>query len=202
MLTIKCDYCGKEFNRFPSQIGKRNFCCPKCRTLGDRKINMITFRENHGEIIVDSKKHGQKIILFDLDDLELINKYGWGVRFDGYNFYGSAFDVYNPKAKKLLIFHRLITNCPDDKIIDHINRNTLDNRKINLRICEQRDNMLNTPVKITNKSKNKNIYYSNTYKRWVFKIKRKDLQIEKYFKTYDEAVKFKNEYIKNIEYYQ
>ena len=49
----------------------------------------------------------------------------------------------NNKITTLRI-HRLIMNCPDDKIIDHINHNTLDNRKSNLRICTHLENNRNS----------------------------------------------------------
>lgn len=39
--------------------------------------------------------------------------------------------------------HRYIMNCSEEKIIDHINHNTLDNRKSNLRICNNYENGFN-----------------------------------------------------------
>lgn len=46
------------------------------------------------------------------------------------------------KGKKYKL-HRLIMDCPDNKIIDHLNGNKLDNRKINLRICSYKENARN-----------------------------------------------------------
>ena len=48
---------------------------------------------------------------------------------------------------KLGLLHRYIMNCPDDKIVDHINRIRHDNRKENLRVCTQSENGKNKSPK-------------------------------------------------------
>lgn len=39
--------------------------------------------------------------------------------------------------------HRLIAGCPKGSVVDHINGNRFDNRRVNLRVCAQSDNMKN-----------------------------------------------------------
>ena len=51
--------------------------------------------------------------------------------------------VYFKINRKNIRLHRFITNCPKDKVVDHINHNTLDNRRCNLRICTARENSMN-----------------------------------------------------------
>ena len=47
------------------------------------------------------------------------------------------------KNRKIIALHRFITECPGNKIVDHINKNSLDNRMSNLRIVTTGQNMLN-----------------------------------------------------------
>lgn len=51
---------------------------------------------------------------------------------------------YINKKKHTIGLHRLLTNCPKEKQVDHINGNASDNRSSNLRIVSQHKNMQNT----------------------------------------------------------
>lgn len=65
------------------------------------------------------------------------------------------------KGKKQYL-HRLIVNCPDNMVVDHINGNTLDNRKSNLRICTKLQNQYNQKK---HKGKRHSKYKGVTYRK-------------------------------------
>lgn len=82
-----------------------------------------------------------EIAIVDEEDYFGLSKYIWHLNSGGY--------VLNNKAERM---HRLITKCPRGKEVDHINKNKLDNRKENLRICSRSENNSNRNVFCNNKS--------------------------------------------------
>ena len=66
----------------------------------------------------------------------------------------------------LIEMHRFIMNFPKGKYVDHINHNTLDNRKCNLRICNNADNIRNGKIRTNNKS-GYNLPYSKENKEYI-----------------------------------
>lgn len=72
------------------------------------------------------------------------------------------------------LFHRVITDCPLDLVVDHVNGDPLDNRRINLRLCEQRQNAWNRKVYTNNSSGVTGVYYDSskkTFKPWRAQIR-------------------------------
>ena len=83
-------------------------------------------------------KYGDAEILIDRRDLKNIDLSLLRINIDGYAVIGD----------KLL--HRIIMNPPADMQIDHKNKNTLDNRRSNLRICTHAENQWNRGKTKTN----------------------------------------------------
>lgn len=98
-----------------------------------------------------------KYALVDDRDLELVNQRTWH-----YSRLGYA--MSNSKDK--LSMHRFIMGIPKGGI-DHINRDGLDNRRVNLRLCNQSQNTMNSPKRTTNKSGFKGVSWDKRSKKWV-----------------------------------
>jgi len=67
--------------------------------------------------------------------------------------------------------HRFIMNCPEGMQVDHINHNTLDNRRSNLRICTHTENIRNQKISQKNKSGYKGVVWHKRQKKWSSMIR-------------------------------
>jgi AP2 domain len=119
-----------------------------------------------GEFFVNSRKHGLKAILVDDEDVHLLKKYRWSITRRRNIFYAVS---RGPVFGKLSYLHRIILNA-ENKTVDHKNGNGLDNRRINLRVCSQGNNVRNKR-KTKGLSKYKGVYWSKRDQRWQASIR-------------------------------
>lgn len=121
-------------------------------------LNEIIEYDDYAEIILYDKYGNEKArTKIDLDDVERCSKFRWGLTDrDKY------VETRNPRIK----LHRFIMNPESNMVIDHINGDGLDNRKENLRICEQIENMKNLSTPITNTSGCKGVSFQKNTNKW------------------------------------
>ena len=103
------------------------------------------------KLLINSAKHGIVHFIIDDEDLPKVIKFKWFVlncRNKKYIHCHSTTD----KHRKTIRLHRLITNAPSNLVVDHINGDTLDNRKANLRICTNKENCWNQSLRKNNKT--------------------------------------------------
>lgn len=87
------------------------------------------------KFIMLTGKHGEgTVALVDDEDFEQINRFSWYVG-NGYARSGSR--------ENMLHMHRLIMKPSNDKVVDHIDGDRLNNKRSNLRICTQKENLKN-----------------------------------------------------------
>jgi hypothetical protein len=149
-------------------------------------------------LVIKSKKYGVFNVILDDDIyLRLQNEFKnmkWCVRVspNRRNLYYFQKRLSNGK---LIELHRWILGFPEKgKYIDHINHNTLDNRKENLRIVTNSDNLKNSRLRIDNKSGCKGVRFDTSRNKWavVIKVNYKKIYLGR-FSNFDDAVKARKE---------
>lgn len=109
-----------------------------------------------------------KVALVDDEDFELLSQWRWFYETHGY----ASRDIYlgggrkNQQSKRIKM-HRLIMDCSNDKEVDHIDGNGLNNQKYNLRICTHAENQKNLRRPITSTSGYKGVTWDKNRKKWV-----------------------------------
>jgi hypothetical protein len=104
---------------------------------------MLLFRYMTGKTVNNAT------FLFDKADYKIVASYRWNIMRGVY--------VICTCHSKLL--HRLIMNPTTRKeVVDHINGNPLDNRRRNMRLCLQAENVRNSAKQRRNKSGYKGVY--------------------------------------------
>lgn len=112
-----------------------------------------------------------KVALVDDDDYDYLMQWKW------YTMNDTRANFFRPvrmgKDGKTVYMHRVIMNCPNNMLVDHINRDTLDNRRENLRICNKKQNNVNSIKSRVGTSGYKGVTYehrNHRTPRWVSQI--------------------------------
>ena len=104
----------------------------------------------------------------------------------------------NGKRKKFLV-HRLVALHYLEKIegleiVDHIDQNKKNNNVSNLRFSNKSLNGYNRGSQCNNKLGHKNIFFCNTHKVYIHKVKVNGKSKSKRFKTLEECIQYKNNF--------
>ena len=116
-------------------------------------------------------------VLVDEEDVERIQEHTWWVdnsllrRHNRYYFRTKI--KHGPRNYETIKLHRFIMGCKymDGTVIDHINNNTLDNRKCNMRFCTQKENARNKRRETRNTSGYKGAKVNKTTGKYTATIK-------------------------------
>jgi hypothetical protein len=94
-------------------------------------------------------------LLYDEVDAPMIESHRWFKMRSGYIVRGKR----DGTVKRTLLLHREIMCPPEGMDVDHINHNTLDNRRCNLRIVTRQQNAQN--------NRSTGAYYFKPRKKWM-----------------------------------
>lgn len=110
---------------------------------------------------------GGAATLIDDDDWPLVCQYKWRL-----NQHGRYPYVITQAGKnnKRVYMHRLLIGASVDEVCDHINGDTLDNRRANLRRCSTPENVRNSRPQIGKSSQYKGVYKCKKTGRWHARI--------------------------------
>lgn len=116
-------------------------------------------------------------------DYDWLTQFTWCARWQGNRFYATTSFPDNGKTV-VLSLHTLMMMPDRGEVVDHINGDSLDNRRENLRVCSQGENLRNR--RGYGKSKHKYVYYRSDRpeKPWIARFGRAHLGS---FATEDEA---------------
>ena len=144
---------------------------------------------------IDSKKYGRIEVLLDDEDYDRIIKENiilhpkYDVTINGFYIQFHIKDLTKKDGRTTIGLHRWILNCEKGLQVDHINHNTLDNRRCNLKICTQLENANNKGFYKNNKSGIKGVYFLKDYGYWIAELKyNKVCYRSRQCKTKEEAI--------------
>lgn len=136
-----------------------------------------------------------RFAIISKESFDVVSKYKWHIRPDGY------VETKN-KEKENILLHRLVTNF-QYPIVDHINRNKLDNRLNNLRCVTTSQNQMNKSIQKNNTSGITGVSWDKNRNKWhvMISVNHKNINLGR-FDSLEEArkVRRKAEKIYHKEY--
>lgn len=142
---------------------------------GGGKKNKITkfYIDENNNYAYGYTSNTNHIFYIDKEDIDLCNIYTWSENDQGY--------IISRINGTIVRLHRMLLKCDKNKVVDHINHNTYDNRKCNLRVVSRSQNNMNKDCKgvCFDKSKQKYMAYIGFNSKCHF---------IGYFDTEDEAI--------------
>jgi hypothetical protein len=92
---------------------------------------------------ISTKTHPNTFAIVDDEDFEWASQWKWFAHRNKDHFYAARSIPAPNNERRELLLHRELMKAPIGLMVDHKNRNGLDNRKENLRICTNQQNQWN-----------------------------------------------------------
>ena len=181
MATVKCDCSDNEFNVILDNLlkGTTTSCGCFFKEQMYKRFKKFNTYDLTGEYGIGYASKGEEFY-FDLEDYEKIKNHYWRT-YDGY--------IVTSYKNKSTFFHRMVSPEITDKnyVIDHINRDKKDNRKSNLRVIRNADNLMNTTPQ--SPIGTKGVSWNKAHRKWEMYIWQNNKKIKsKYFINIKDAI--------------
>lgn len=129
--------------------------------------------------------------LIDSCELMILGNFSW---FSSRNPSTGDFYACQHQNRKIVHLHRMLMGFPEGLEVDHINGNTLDDRRINLRLADDSQSAQNQKISKNNTSGVKGVSYCRTKRKWSAKIGRLGKWVHlAYSDSFEEAVLIRTE---------
>lgn len=107
--------------------------------------------------------------IVDDEDYDFLSRWKWHVLV-GSKVYAMRNSTPSNGKRHHILMHRFILKAPSGKQIDHINGDSLDNRKKNLRIVTKKQNMWNRNPNTNCTSSFRGVYWHKQHRKWCAAI--------------------------------
>lgn len=186
----KCDCCGRELKKANSLYGYTLcskhmhqlyhhgfFLDSEPRTQKDPNEYYIDNDLVYVKLYDKQSRETGKTFFFDKSDLSILLRYKkWRL---SYNYPKTGY------GKNQYTLGQLLLQPKQNEIVEHINGNTLDNTRKNLRLCSQSENTYNKHSSVRNKSGVIGVHFDKKRQKWCSEIRQKN---KKFFIGYYEIL--------------
>ena len=106
------------------------------------------------------------------EDFDRLSRHKWSALKSGSGpIYAARKITVSKNNRKVILMHRVIANAMQGQKVDHRNGNGLDNRRDNLRICTDQENMQGFKTARKNKtSQYRGVHFRVKSRRWIAQI--------------------------------
>lgn len=108
--------------------------------------------------------------MVDDEDFEALSRYKWFAQWNGTDYRAKRMSRHNGRRIQIQMYNQIMKPAKGFEV-DHINRDTLDNRKSNLRIVTRSQNQKNKGIQKNNKTGMTGVYWVEKTKRWLVRMK-------------------------------
>ena len=126
-------------------------------------------KDTYTVIKINNQKYGDFEVLIDNDDVGRCKNHIWYIN---KHYKETEKDYFYAISNTRILLHRFIMNISDrEQKVDHIEGNTLDNRKEKLQICSNKENSRKSEFRRNNKSGHTGVIWHNQSNKWMAYIK-------------------------------